>query len=109
MFTGIVEETGTIQTITKYGDGLEFTIACKTVLKGLNIDNSISVNGVCLTIVRRSLKTFSIQAVHETLSKTNLGKLKKNDFVNLERSVRLNDRLSGHIVQGHVDCTGTVK
>ncbi len=109
MFTGIVEEKGTIQKIVKFGDGLEFTISCTIVLKGLRIDNSICVNGVCLTVVRHTSKTFSIQAVHETLTKTNLGKLKKGSHVNLERSVRLNDRLGGHIVQGHVDGTGTVK
>ncbi|MFA6540676.1 MAG: riboflavin synthase [Bacteroidota bacterium] len=108
MFTGIVEETGTILSIVKYGDGLEFTILCNKVLKGLKIDNSISVNGVCLTIVKHSTKSFTIQAVHETLSKTNLGKLRLNDMVNLERSVRLRDRLGGHLVQGHIDCTGIV-
>lgn len=109
MFTGIVEEMGTIDSIVAYGDGLEFTISCTKVLKGLNIDNSISVNGVCLTIVKRTARSFTIQAVHETLSKTNLGTLRLKDMVNLERSVRLRDRLGGHIVQGHVDCTGTIK
>lgn len=109
MFTGIVEETGTIKKLTKFGDGLEITIAAKRVLTGLKIDNSICVNGVCLTVVHRSSATFTIQAVKETLSKTNLGELKKGSAVNLERSVRLQDRLGGHLVQGHVDTTGIVK
>jgi riboflavin synthase len=108
MFTGIVEETGTIRSLSKFGDGLEITIAAKKVLPGLKIDNSICVNGVCLTVVKRSASAFMIQAVKETLSKTNLGGLKKGSTVNLERSVRLNDRLGGHMVQGHVDTTGIV-
>lgn len=108
MFTGIVEETGTVKNLTKFGDGLEITIAAKQVLPGLKIDNSICVNGVCLTVVRRTPAAFTIQAVKETLSKTNLGALTKGSPVNLERSVRLQDRLGGHLVQGHVDTTGTV-
>jgi riboflavin synthase len=109
MFTGIIEESGAIESITKFGDGLEFKITAKKVLSGLTVDNSISVNGVCLTIVQRTRKTFTVQAVHETLRKTNLGKQKKGDRVNLERSVRLNDRLGGHLVQGHIDGVGIVK
>jgi len=109
MFTGIVEEVGTVRTITKFGDGLEFTIAARKVLSDIDIDNSICVNGVCLTVVRRTKSNFTIQAVKETLSKTNLGKLKKHSVVNLERSVKLQDRLGGHLVQGHVDITGTIE
>ncbi len=108
MFTGIVEETGKVVSIKKFGDGLEFTFSAKKVLSDIAIDNSISVNGVCLTIVRRTKKNFSVQAVHETLSKTNLGTLLVGSFVNLERSVKLQDRLGGHLVQGHIDCVGKV-
>ncbi len=108
MFTGIVEETGTIQTIVPFGDGMEITIKAKKVLKGLTVDNSICVNGVCLTVVRRTPGAFKVQAIKETLSKTGLGYLKKGSTVNLERSVRLQDRLGGHMVQGHVDTTGIV-
>lgn len=108
MFTGIVEEVGTIRNIKKMKDGLEFTIAAKKSLKGLGIDSSISVNGVCLTVVRRTTAVFVVQVIKETLLKSNLGTLTKDSRVNLERSVRLSDRLSGHIVQGHVDTTGTV-
>ena len=108
MFTGIVEEIGIVQSIVPVGDGLEFTINAKKVLPSLHIDNSICVNGVCLTVVGRTKKYFTIQAVKETLSKTNLGTLQRKSTVNLERSVKLHDRLGGHLVQGHIDNTGTV-
>lgn len=108
MFTGIIEEKGKIQSIKKMGDGLQFSISAKKVLKRLNIDNSICVNGVCLTVVKRSSSLFVVQVVKETLSKTNLGLLNVGSGVNLERSVKLIDRLSGHLVQGHIDVTGTI-
>ena len=78
-------------------------------MSDLSVDNSICVNGVCLTVVRKQKSFFTIQAVKETLLKTNLGMLHKNSIVNLERSVKLHDRLGGHLVQGHVDVTGTVE
>ncbi len=108
MFTGIIEEVGKIHSIKKFGDGIEIIISARKVLSDLNIDNSICVNGVCLTVVRRTKTNFTIQAVKETLTKTNLGELKKESVVNLERSVTLQDRLGGHLVQGHVDTTGTI-
>ncbi|MDD8016778.1 MAG: riboflavin synthase [Bacteroidota bacterium] len=108
MFTGIVEEIGKVESLTEFGDGIEFTFNAKRVLKDLAIDNSISVNGVCLTTVRKTRNSFSVQAVHETLRKTNLGDLNKGSIVNLERSVKLQDRLGGHLVQGHIDGTGKV-
>ncbi len=108
MFTGIIEEIGSIHLPKKFGDGIEFTIRAKKVLKALNVDNSICINGVCLTVVKRNKFEFTVQAVKETLSKTNLGLLKTGSTVNLERSVRLSDRLGGHLVQGHIDATGTV-
>ena len=108
MFTGIIEEIGSIQRQKKFGDGIEFTIRAKKVLKALHVDNSICINGVCLTVVKRNKFEFTVQAVKETLSKTNLGFLKTGSSVNLERSVRLSDRLGGHLVQGHIDTTGTV-
>lgn len=109
MFTGIVEEIGSIQSLKKLGDGVEFNIKAKKVLRSLQVDNSICVNGVCLTVVKTSKSAFTVQAVKETLSKTNIGLLKVGYNVNLERSVRLNDRLGGHIVQGHIDCTGKIE
>lgn len=109
MFTGIIEEVGKIYSIKKMGDGLEFVIAAKKTLDGTGVDNSICVNGVCLTVVEKSKTQFVVQVVKETLSKTNLGELKVGKCVNLERSVKLHDRLGGHLVQGHVDTTGKVK
>ncbi|MCK9409129.1 MAG: riboflavin synthase [Bacteroidetes bacterium] len=109
MFTGIVEEIGVIIALSKFGDGLEITISARKALSGLKIDNSICVNGVCLTVIKKTASSFTIQAVKETLSKTNLGQLQKGTAVNLERSVRLQDRLGGHLVQGHVDTTGSIK
>lgn len=108
MFTGIVEEIGTISSITTMGDGLEFTINAKKILRDTTVDSSICVNGVCLTVVKKTKSFFTVQVVKETLLKSNLGKLAVHDLVNLERSVRLHDRLGGHLVQGHVDATGTV-
>ena len=108
MFTGIIEEIGKIRSITSQGDGIQISVTASTVLSDLDVDNSICVNGVCLTVVQRSKQHFDIQAVKETLSKTNLGSLKKGNEVNLERSVRLQDRMGGHLVQGHVDATGIV-
>ncbi len=109
MFTGIVEEVGLIHSIKKLGDGLEFTVRANKVLRALTVDNSICINGVCLTVVKRNKLDFTVQVIKETLSKTNIGLLQTGKTVNLERSVRLNDRLGGHLVQGHVDTTGTVK
>ena len=109
MFTGIVEEVGRIRSLKKFGDSVEIVILAKKTLSGLAIDNSICVNGVCLTVVRRTKTDFTIQAIKETLGKTNLVQLKKDSFVNLERSVKLIDRLGGHIVQGHVDTTGVIE
>lgn len=109
MFTGIVEEIGSIHSLKKLGDGVEINIKANKILRSMHVDNSICVNGVCLTVVKTSKSTFTVQAVKETLSKTNLGLLRVGGLVNLERSVRLNDRLGGHIVQGHVDITGKIE
>ncbi len=109
MFTGIVEEVGIIHSVKRFGDSLEIVISAKKILSDLDIDNSICINGVCLTVVKRSKTTFTIQAIKETLRKTNLAELKTHSFVNLERSVKLIDRLGGHIVQGHIDTTGVIE
>ena len=108
MFTGIIEEIGKVVSLGKKGDNLNVGIRAKKVIRGLSADNSIAVNGVCLTVVRRRGDTFFVNIVHETLQKSNLGQLYKGSRVNLERSVRLNDRLGGHLVQGHVDCSGKI-
>ena len=108
MFTGIVEEVGTVSSMRVRGDGIRLEINARKVLRGLAVDNSISVNGTCLTVVARRRNGFVLDAVDETLRKTSLGGLKAGDGVNLERAARLSERLGGHLVQGHVDSTGTV-
>lgn len=104
MFSGIVEEAATVVKLEKEMDNLHITMKCSFVSE-LNIDQSISHNGVCLTVVKKEEDTYTVTAIKETLEKTNLGLLKPGDKVNLERSTRLDGRLDGHIVQGHVDQT----
>jgi riboflavin synthase len=108
MFTGIVEELGTIRAITPVATGAHLTIAATTVLEDAQIGDSISVNGCCLTVVTLDAGCYQVDVVEETLRMTCLGNLKVADRVNLERSVRLADRLGGHLVQGHVDGVGTL-
>lgn len=108
MFTGIVEEVGKVKAVRAHGDGIQFEISAKRVLSSLGVDNSIAVNGTCLTVVSRKRGSFSVEAVKETLAKTSLGGFRVGSKVNLERAVSLNQRLGGHLVQGHVDTTGTV-
>ena len=106
MFTGIIEDLGTIEKLQKEGGNLNLTIS-SSITTELKIDQSIAHNGVCLTIVDIDNKKYTVTAIQETLDKTNLGILDKGDRVNLERAMKLGDRLDGHIVQGHVDQTGT--
>jgi len=108
MFTGIVEETGIIRSIKKSGSNLDIIVNAKMTPE-LKIDQSVSHNGVCLTVVSIDNDNYTVTAVSETLEKTNLGDLKEKDLVNLERGMKLGDRLDGHIVQGHVDQTATCK
>lgn len=109
MFSGIVEEAAPVVKLEKDQDNLHITMKCSFVNE-LKIDQSISHNGVCLTVVRKDNETYTVTAIKETLEKTNLGQLRPGDKVNLERSARLDGRLDGHMVQGHVDqtavCTG---
>lgn len=107
MFTGIVEETGVIKEIKELKGAKELIIEA-TFADEVHIDESIAVNGVCLTAVGFDDETFRVQCVDETLRKTNLGTLKVNSPVNLERSLTLEKAVEGHIVQGHVDITGEV-
>ena len=108
MFTGIIETLGTVAQIVKDADNLHLTID-SNITSELKIDQSVSHNGVCLTVVSIDGATYTVTATRETLEKTNLGDWKKGDVVNLERAMKLGDRLDGHIVQGHVDQTGTCK
>lgn len=104
MFSGIVEETATIVAIEKEQENLHFTLKCSFVDE-LGIDQSVAHNGVCLTVVRIENGTYTVTAMKETLERSNLGILKVGDEVNVERSMMMNGRLDGHIVQGHVDDT----
>ncbi|MBN2482070.1 MAG: riboflavin synthase [Bacteroidales bacterium] len=108
MFSGIVEEAARIVALEKEKDNLHITLACSFVQE-LKIDQSISHNGVCLTVVKKTPETYTVTAIRETLEKSNLGLLKAGDKVNLERSTRMDDRLDGHIVQGHVDQTAVCR
>ncbi|MFA6862587.1 MAG: riboflavin synthase [Dysgonamonadaceae bacterium] len=104
MFSGIVEEAATVVGIQKDKSNVHFTLKC-TFTDELKIDQSISHNGVCLTVVDIKDDTYTVTAIQETLNLSNLGHLKVGDKVNLERSMLMNGRLDGHIVQGHVDQT----
>ena len=106
MFTGIVEEIGKIVAIEKLEGNVNLKISAEMTPE-LKIDQSVSHNGVCLTVVSIEDNTYTVTAVQETLNKTNIGNLKKGDSVNLERGMKLGARLDGHIVQGHVDQTAT--
>jgi riboflavin synthase len=104
MFSGIIEEAATVVKIEKEKDNLHITMKCSFTHE-LKIDQSISHNGVCLTVVKKDKNNYTVTAIRETLDKTNLGLLKPGDKVNLERSTKLDGRLDGHMVQGHVDQT----
>ncbi len=108
MFSGIVEEAAKVVKLEKDQENLHLTLECSFVNE-LKIDQSISHNGVCLTVVRKTAKDYTVTAIKETLEKSNLGRLKVGDRVNLERSMLMNGRLDGHIVQGHVDQTAVCK
>ena len=109
MFTGIVEELGRVRAVVPNAGGARIEIDATTVLDDATIGASIAVNGCCLTVVELGDGYWAADAVVETLARTNLGDLAPGDRVNLERPVRLADRLGGHLVQGHVDATGTVR
>jgi riboflavin synthase len=104
MFSGIVEEAAVVKKLERDGGNLHLTLECSFAGE-LNIDQSVSHNGVCLTVVRLDGKEYTVTAIRETLEKSNLGLLQVGDRVNLERSMPMNGRLDGHIVQGHVDQT----
>jgi riboflavin synthase len=109
MFTGIVEERGSVRSVTPNAGGAQLVIAARSVLDDVELGASIAVNGCCLTVTALDADSFSADAVIETLARTNLGGLAAGDLVNLERPLRFADRLGGHLVQGHVDATGTVR
>jgi riboflavin synthase len=104
MFSGIIEEAALVVRLEKEKDNLHITMKC-SFTDDLKIDQSVSHNGVCLTVVKKEKDTYTVTAIKETLEKSNLGLLKSGDKVNLERSTKLDGRLDGHMVQGHVDQT----
>lgn len=106
MFTGIIEAQGKVASITHHGSNVDFWIE-SPITHELRIDQSVAHNGVCLTVVGISGDQYRVTAVAETLAKTNLGEWQAGDLVNLERSLKVGDRLDGHFVQGHVDATAT--
>ena len=108
MFTGIIEATATLEKIEHGGENINFTLTCPFTQE-LKIDQSLAHNGCCLTVVEISEKNYTVTAIAETLEKTNLGKWIIGTEVNLERCLKWDGRLDGHIVQGHVDKTGTVE
>jgi riboflavin synthase len=109
MFTGIIEEMGVVKEVGKTLQGSSVTILTKTVLEGLKIGDSVTVNGVCLTVVGRNDMEMKADISPETMKVTTLGSLKAGDPVNLERAMRLGDRLGGHLVTGHVDGIGIIR
>lgn len=109
MFTGLIQEVGTIESITTNAEGKEFIIRAPGLIKDIKIDDSVATNGVCLTATKIQGDTFKVQAIHVTLEKTSIGFLRHMDKVNLELSLRPQDRLGGHFVQGHVNALGKIK
>lgn len=107
MFTGIIEELGEVRRIVPLTDGAELCLAASWS-GNLALGESVAVNGTCLTVIQRDGETFNVQAGFETLRRTNLGQLRPGDRVNLERALRVGDRLGGHFVSGHVDTTATI-
>lgn len=109
MFTGLVEEKGRLSEKVATGDGYRLTILADKVMEDLDIGSSIAVNGCCLTVVGRTENSFTVDTIEETLKKTNLGVLKQNSTVNLERPLKADARLGGHFVLGHIDTVGRVE
>jgi riboflavin synthase len=109
MFTGLIEEKGILVDKLPTGDGFKFTIKANKIIDDLEIGSSISVNGCCLTVVEKTMDSFSVDTIEETLKKTNLGILKQGDKVNLERPLRADARLGGHFVLGHIDTIGKIE
>lgn len=108
MFTGIVEEVGKISALTKGDKSMKLKVECYKVTEGLLLGDSVAVNGVCLTAVNFGSNFFEADVSYETIAKTSLNYIKSGSVVNLERALTVSSRLGGHIVQGHVDCTGKI-
>ena len=109
MFTGIVEEMGTVRRLNQSPNRCELELSATKVLEGTQIGDSIAVNGVCLTVIRMDKDHFTADVMPETLRRSNLGQLKTGSKVNLERAMAADGRFGGHIVAGHIDGTGTIR
>lgn len=108
MFTGIVREIGRVEQVARQGGGMRLTICSTSVRQSLAVGDSVSIDGVCLTVATLTPKGFQADVIPETLRKTQMGSLSPNERVNLEPALRIGDMLGGHFVTGHIDCTGTV-
>lgn len=109
MFTGLIEEIGTVISVTPRSGVIEFDIRAKKIMDDLKVDDSVNINGVCQTVIKRTRDSFSVQSVKETIRKTTLGTLRSGSHVNLERALLPSSRMGGHFVQGHVDGVATVR
>ncbi|MCF7804904.1 MAG: riboflavin synthase [Candidatus Marinimicrobia bacterium] len=109
MFTGIIEEKGTVKRFQRRGERFDLDISATQVLDNMKIDDSISVNGVCLTVIRVDNDGFGAQVVPQTVQKSAIGDIRPGDAVNLERALAAGDRFGGHFVQGHVDGVGEIQ
>ncbi|MDH7605370.1 MAG: riboflavin synthase [Melioribacter sp.] len=108
MFSGIIEEIGQIQKIDFISGGIKLTISANKILEDVKIGDSVSVDGICLTITSFNKNSFTVDAVGETLKKTTLSTTKNKSYVNLERAIRFNERIGGHLIQGHINSTAKI-
>ena len=108
MFTGIIEDLGKIQSVQRGSHSVKLRIASELIVSDVKAGDSIAVNGICLTVTAYDSSSFTVDVMPETLKKTNLAELKPGQEVNLERALRLSDRLGGHLVSGHIDGVGTI-
>lgn len=108
MFTGLIAELGTVRQLEQQGASYQLTVAAREVLEELRLGDSVAVNGACLTVVRFDAAAFTVDVMPETVRLTNIGSLQPGDRVNLERTLRVGDRLDGHIVSGHVEGLGRI-
>lgn len=108
MFSGIIEEIGQIQKIDFISGGIKLTISANKILEDIKTGDSVSVDGICLTVTSFNKNSFTVDAVGETLKKTTLSKIKNKSYVNLERAIRFNERIGGHLIQGHINSTARI-
>jgi riboflavin synthase len=108
MFTGLIEEVGKVLNMQRYGEGVRFKFAASKILEDLSVDDSVSINGVCQTAIEVGNSYFVVESVEETIRKTAFSKLTVGSSVNLERARKFDDRMGGHILQGHIDSIGKI-